>query len=77
MFIILTNVGEEILTELLSLLHLLWLRSGHMKIHRLVGFLPSAVFHETASTTFDLDATASLLLNVFDVSTTLANHLRT
>lgn len=48
-----------------------------MKIHRLVGFLPSAVFHETASTTFDLDATASLLLNVFDVSTTLANHLRT
>lgn len=47
-----------------------------MEIHGFVGFLASAVFHESRAAAFDLDSTSGLLLDVFDICSALANDLR-
>jgi hypothetical protein len=45
--------------------------------HRLVALPASARFDESRASTLDLNATASLLLDVLHVGTTLADNLRT
>ena len=47
-----------------------------MKVHRFIAFLIGAVFHETGTLSFDLDAASSLLLYMLYVGTTSANDLR-
>lgn len=48
-----------------------------MQIHRLITLSPRVVFLKSRTTSFDLYATAGFLLDMFDISTTLANNLRT
>lgn len=48
-----------------------------MQIHRFIAFGSSVVLHEARSTTLDLDTASSLLLDVFDIRTTLAYNLST
>ena len=48
----------------------------YMEIHRFIALSVCAVLHEARVTAFDLNTTASFLLNVLDVSTTVAYHLR-
>ena len=48
-----------------------------MKIHILVTFAASAMFHETRTTAFNLNTAPSLLLNMLDVSTSMTNDLST
>jgi hypothetical protein len=46
-----------------------------MQIHRFVALLASAMLHETRTTTFNLHSASRLLLDVFNMSTSLANNL--
>lgn len=46
-----------------------------MQIHVLVALSASALFHESRATALDLDTTSSLLLDVLDVRTAMANNL--
>jgi hypothetical protein len=48
-----------------------------MQIHILIALSASALFHESRATALDLDTASSLLLDVLDVRTTMANNLRT
>ena len=48
----------------------------YMEVHRLIALSVCAVLHEAGVTAFDLNTTASFLLNMLDVSTTVAYHLR-
>jgi len=75
MFEISTDVGKKVFTEFFRFLNLLWLWTSHMQVHGLIRLLAGAVLHETAATTFDLYSASGLLLDMFDVSTTLANDL--
>lgn len=77
MLVVGANIGQEVLAEFFRLLNLSGLRASHVEVHRFIGLLPCAVFHETTSTSFDLNSTTCFLLNVFDVSTSLTDYLRT
>lgn len=46
-----------------------------MQVHGLVTFLASARFNKARATALDLDTTASFLLNVLHIRTTLSNYL--
>ena len=46
-----------------------------MQEHWFVAFPPRARFNETRATALDLHTTASLLLDVLDIGTTLTNDL--
>jgi hypothetical protein len=72
---VVAHVRKEILTEFFGLLDLGRLRAGNMEIHRLVRLLASAVFHEATASSFDLDSTARLLLDMLHIGASLANHL--
>jgi hypothetical protein len=48
-----------------------------MQIHGFVTLLTSRMFHESGATSLDLNAASSLLLNVLDIRTSMANYLRT
>lgn len=48
-----------------------------MQIHGLITLVSGIVLHETRSTALDLDTASSLLLDVFDIGTTLAYDLGT
>ena len=48
-----------------------------MQIHRLIAFPSSAMFNEARSAAFNLDLAASLLLDMFNVSTALPDYLST
>jgi hypothetical protein len=46
-----------------------------MQIHRFITFLSSMVLSETRTSAFDLYLAMGLLLNVFHIGATLADHL--
>ncbi len=46
-----------------------------MQIHWLFTLLAGTVFHETRTSSLDLDAASSLLLDMLDVRTTVAHNL--
>lgn len=48
-----------------------------MQIHVVLALTTGAMLHETRATSFDLDTALSFLLDVFDVSTSMANNLST
>ena len=48
-----------------------------MQVHAFIALMSSVVLHETGSTTLDLNAASCLLLDVFDVRTTLTDNLST
>lgn len=51
--------------------------SRNMQEHGLVTFLPSARFDESRATALYLNTAAGLLLDMFDIRTTLAHNLGT
>lgn len=71
------DIGHEILAQFFGFLNLGRLRASNMQIHRFVGFLASAMFHESASTPLDLNSAAGFLLDVLDIGTALTDHLST
>jgi hypothetical protein len=48
-----------------------------MEIHIFVTLTPSAMLHESGTTALDLDTTSGLLLDVLNISATMANDLST
>jgi hypothetical protein len=48
-----------------------------MQIHVLVTLLPSAVLHETRSSSLDLNSASSFLLDMLNIGTPMANNLST
>lgn len=50
--------------------------AGYMKVHWLIALLVGAVLDESRIASLDLNPTSSLLLNMLDVSTSVANYLR-
>lgn len=46
-----------------------------MEVHRLVALLASVMLDKAGATTLDLDAATSLLLDVFNIGTTVADNL--
>lgn len=48
-----------------------------MKIHVLITFAASAMFHKSRATTFDLHSASSFLLDMFDIGTPMTNNLST
>ena len=46
-----------------------------MKIHILIALSTGAMLHKSGATPLDLDAASSLLLDVLDICTTVANNL--
>lgn len=49
----------------------------NMEIHGLIALLASVVLDKAGATTLDLDAAASLLLNVLNIGATVADNLST
>lgn len=74
-FILLLDVGNQILAELLGLFDHVGIRSRDMEEHVLVAFPIRGCFQVARSSALDLHTTSSLLLNVLDVSTTMSNNL--
>ena len=75
MFIVDSDIGEEIYAQFLGFLDFGRIWPSDVKIHCFVGFFAGAVFHEAAATAFNLDSAIGFLLNMFDVSTTLTYDL--
>jgi hypothetical protein len=48
-----------------------------VKIHVLIAFTTSAMFHESGPTALNLNTTSRLLLNVLNISTSMTDYLST
>lgn len=75
--VLLSHIGQKILTKLLRGLDVLRIGACNMKVHWLIAFTTSGMLDKSRATTFDLYSAASFLLNMLDVGAALSDDLGT
>lgn len=75
LLVLLFDLAEEVFAEFAGVLDFVRIGACNMEVHGFVAFLPRICLEEAGPTTFDLDSTAGLGLDVFDVGAAVADHL--
>lgn len=75
LFVLLRDVGHEVLAQLLGLLHHVRVWASDVQVHGLFGLAACGVLDVTRSLTLDLHTAACLLLDVLDVGAAMADNL--